>query len=190
MTTPHLRRTSSLLAALGLTAALALAACGDDDGDDADDTATGPAIEVVDAWARTSPIEATAGAAYMTILNRGDIDDALVAVSVDESVAGRAELHETRAAGADDGMDDASGGMGDDTETSGAAPTAPMMEMVRVDRIPVPAGGSTTLEPGGLHVMLLEMPAPLEEGTELELTLTFERAGELVVDAVVGDRAP
>lgn len=192
MTPRAMRRPVSLLAALGLGAALALAACGDDDDDDATGATSGPAIEVTDAWARTSPMAAAAGAAYMTIVNRGDIGDALVAVSVDESVAARAELHETRAAGADDGAGDAAGAMdtGGATSVSGAMPTAPMMEMVPVERIEVPAGGTTTLQPGGLHVMLLEMPAPLEEGSELELTLTFELAGDVVVDAIVGDRAP
>jgi hypothetical protein len=67
---------------------------------------------------------------------------------------------------------------------------APMMEMVPVERIEVPAGGATPLEPGGYHVMMLDLSEPLTDGAVIELTLTFEQAGEIVVDAVVGDGAP
>ena len=67
---------------------------------------------------------------------------------------------------------------------------APMMEMVPVDRIELPAGATASLQPGGYHVMLLDLVAPLAEGDQLELTLSFELAGEIVVTAVVGDGAP
>jgi copper(I)-binding protein len=174
-----------------MAAALAMAACGDDDDSDtaAGDTAGAPMIEVSDAWARTSPTMATAGAAYMEIANTGDAGDALVAVTVADTVAGRVELHESRAVTSDEGMDapttSGMGDMGDETSM-----TSPMMEMVPVERIDVPAGGTTSLEPGGYHVMLLDLAAPLENGEELELTLTFETAGDIAVTAVVADSAP
>jgi copper(I)-binding protein len=145
-------------------------------------------IEVIDAWARTSPTMTTAGAAYMTIANTGDADDALVAASVADTVAARVELHETRPVSSDESMGASStGGTGDMGDTS---MTAPMMEMMPVERIDVPAGGTTSLEPGGYHVMLLDLAAPLETGEELELTLTFEAAGDITVTAVVADSAP
>lgn len=179
---PAMRAAVALLAA----AALVLAACGDDDTDDAADTeAAAPAaeVEVTDAWARTSPRVANAGAVYMQIANGGDLDDALVGVSVEEAVAATAELHETAVVD-DDGMDD--DGMDDDDNGMDDG----MMEMRPVDRIDVPAGGSVTLEPGGHHVMLLELASPLEAGSTIEVTLVFAESGDQVVTVDVRDEAP
>ena len=77
---------------------------------------------------------------------------------------------------ADDMGDDMSGDMGD-----GA------MTMQEVESIPLPAGETVKLEPGGYHIMLLDLAEPLEEGMEFELTLTFEQAGELTVTVTVGE---
>lgn len=168
-----------------------LAACGSDD--DAGD-ATGE-IAVTGAWARTSPMMASMGASYMVITNSGAADDTLLAASVDSSVAATAEIHETRAVDDTSMDDDTSDDMhGTDemgtTPDDGSMPDAPMMEMVHIDRLDIPAGGSVTLEPGGYHVMLIDLAGPLAEGTELTITLTFERAGDLEVTAIVGDSAP
>jgi hypothetical protein len=46
------------------------------------------------------------------------------------------------------------------------------------------------LEPGGYHIMLLELAAPLEVGSTIDVTLTFEHAGQKVVSAEVRDTAP
>jgi copper(I)-binding protein len=178
------RRTVAALA-LGLAAAGLLGACGNDDDatevvDDAGE------IEVTGAWARTSPAMATAGAAYLEITNETETDDALVSASVDPSVAATVELHETSMAGGD--MDGGDADMGGDEGMDGG--DAPMMQMRPVDEIPVPAGATVALEPGGLHVMMLDLAEPLEIGSTIELTLTFEQAGEVVVTAEVRDSAP
>lgn len=171
------------LRVVAVLAALVLAACGG--------RATGGIdVAVDDVWARSSPSMAMAGAAYMTLTNGGDVDDALVEVAVSDTVAGRAELHETRPVGEGDGDGDHDGeGHGHDDDAHGDDHGS-MMEMVHVDRIPIPAGETVHLEPGGFHVMLLELAAPLEAGSEFELTLTFAEAGEVTVTAVVGDGAP
>jgi hypothetical protein len=132
--------------------AIAVAACGDDDG--------GNGLEIGDPWARTSAAVQNAGAAYMTI-SAGDVADVLVGVTVDSSVAGMAELHQST--------------MGDDG----------MMVMSPVESIAVPANGSVSLEPGGYHVMLMNLAAPLEAGAEFELTLEFETVGEMTVTVEV-----
>ncbi|MFM8267210.1 MAG: copper chaperone PCu(A)C, partial [Ilumatobacteraceae bacterium] len=64
------------------------------------------------------------------------------------------------------------------------------MSMQEVDSIPLPAGETVALEPGGSHIMLLGLTAPLEVGTTIELTLTLEEAGTVVVDVPVLDEAP
>ncbi|MFN7168084.1 MAG: copper chaperone PCu(A)C, partial [Pannonibacter sp.] len=48
--------------------------------------------------------------------------------------------------------------------------------------IPVPAGATVELKPGGLHVMFMDIKQPLKEGETLPITLTFEKAGTVTVD--------
>jgi hypothetical protein len=67
---------------------------------------------------------------------------------------------------------------------------APMMEMRPVEEIPVAAGELVALEPGGYHIMLLDLGEPLEVGDQFEVTLTFEQAGELDVTVEVRESAP
>ena len=59
-----------------------------------------------------------------------------------------------------------------------------------IDGLDLPAGTAVVLEPGGYHVMLLDLVAPLELGTEISLTLTFEQAGEQTVSVPVLAEAP
>lgn len=154
------------------------------------------AIELSDIWARTSPAVAGAGAVYVTIDNTGGLDDALTAVRVDPSIAMMAELHETVAVAAEAGASTAAGGMATSAPASEAMPMGTaagdmsMMEMRPVDRIVVPAYGSVMLAPGGYHIMLQDLVEPLTVGSTLDLTLTFETAGDRVVTASVRDMAP
>jgi copper(I)-binding protein len=115
-------------------------------------------IEVSDAWVRSSAMMDRAGAAYMVIANEGSQDDQLLRASSDAAAV--VELHESR-------------------EMNG------MMEMSPVTAIPVPAGGEAELAPGGLHIMLIDLTRELRPGDEVTLTLTFEKAGEITVRAVV-----
>lgn len=208
--TPQTRfRRSALRTGAAVLAATSLvAACGSDETtsnqDTTSTTAEAPAsvIEISGAWARTSPMMASRGAVYLTIANAGDLDDALLSASVDPAIAGSVEVHETvpaaeatetTAMGGD--MSTETTAMGGDMSTQttamgGDMPASEMMTMQEVDRIPVPAGGSVALEPGGYHIMLMDLVAPLEVGTTLTVTLTFEEAGEVVVTAEVRDTAP
>jgi hypothetical protein len=204
--TPHrpVRRALALLVATLATSSF-LAACGDDDepvtAEDAttttfDDVSPGEAIEVTGVWARTSASVATAGAVYLTITNGGDADDALLSASVDPSVAAKTEVHETVEAASDTMSTDTTMGEESSETTEGGDMSTEttmaggMMTMQPVDRIPVPAGESVALEPGGYHIMLMELAAPLEVGSTIEVTLVFEAAGEVVVTAEVRDVAP
>jgi copper(I)-binding protein len=98
------------------------------------------------------------GAAYLTIVNDGDGADRLVAIETD--VASSAEIHESRL-------------------TNGA------MSMQPVEAVDVPAGGRAIFEPGGMHVMLLDVEQDLTAGDTVELSLVFDGAGEQVVNAEV-----
>ena len=166
---PHRPTRRRAWATLALVAVLALfaAACGDDDDG-------GGALTASDVWARTSPAMADAGAVYMTL--ESDDGATVVGAAVDESVAARVELHETTMA--DGAMDDDAT---EDDHSDGA------MMMQPIDAIDVPAGGSVSLEPGGIHIMLLELAEPLEAGTSFDLTLILDDGEEHQVSVEVRD---
>ena len=60
-----------------------------------------------------------------------------------------------------------------------------MMGMHPVDRVDVPAGATVALAPGGYHLMIAGLTAPLQAGDRLELDLVFQRAGRIIVEADV-----
>jgi copper(I)-binding protein len=60
-----------------------------------------------------------------------------------------------------------------------------MMSMRQVTEIPVPADGSVALEPGGYHVMLLDLKQDLTAGQTVPVTLTFSSGATTTVDAEV-----
>ncbi len=115
-------------------------------------------LEIVHPWARASAGNAKNGAAYMTIENHGDVADRLLSAS--SPVAGAAELHTHI--------------MEDD-----------VMKMRPVEAIDLAPGASTKLAPGGLHIMLMGLTETLVEDSTFQMTLRFERAGEVTLDVVV-----
>ena len=148
----------------------------------ASDDAAGDDPLIVGAWARTSPAMTSAGAAYMQITSADG--DRLVAAEVDPAVAARVELHEMATMEmADDSMEEGDGSMAQGSET-------PMVMRELEDGVDLPAGEAVALEPGGYHVMLLDLPAPLEIGTTFDLTLKFEIAGTRTIGVEVRDVAP
>ncbi|NWJ48776.1 MAG: copper chaperone PCu(A)C [Chloroflexi bacterium] len=58
-------------------------------------------------------------------------------------------------------------------------------KMVLAETAPVPANGSLTLAPGGLHIMLIGVKQPLTVGQKVSVTLNFEKAGKVIVEAEV-----
>ncbi len=124
----------------------------------------GPQITVEGAWGRSSPKIATAGAFYMVIRNDGTESDKLV--SATSSACGMVELHESYM------MDN--GAMG--------------MRPVEGGVIEIPAGGSVELKVGGLHVMCMEKTADFNPGDSYQLTLVFEKSGEMVIDVEIREQ--
>jgi len=72
----------------------------------------------------------------------------------------------------------------DDTMPSGE------MTMREVEFVELPAGTTVELKPGGYHIMLIGLKAPLELGSTIQITLVFENAGEITVDVPVLEEAP
>lgn len=189
----HIKR----LAIAGLAlATFGLAACGDDDTSPSDTTAAADVqgeLLITGQWARTSPAATTMGAAYMTITS--PIDDVLLGASVDSSIAKSVELHEMVMASDDMPMDESDmdhSSMSDDTmghndmndDMSGE------MKMQQVMEIALPAGTAVELKPGGYHVMFIGLVNPLQTGDTIELTLTFQNAGEITISVPVLEEAP
>ncbi|TCI00308.1 copper chaperone PCu(A)C [Roseococcus sp. SYP-B2431] len=122
-------------------------------------------LALSNAWTRAAG-QGGQGAGFVTIRNSGAEADRLVAAS--SPAATRVELHTSLREG-------------------------DVMRMRPVENIPVPAGGSVTLAPGGLHLMLLGLTRPLAVGQTVPVTLRFERAGQVTVNLAVqaaGARAP
>ncbi|WP_319529325.1 copper chaperone PCu(A)C [uncultured Cohaesibacter sp.] len=116
------------------------------------------ALTISDPFARATAGQATAGGGFFTVMNDG-AEDRLIAAHAD--VAATTELHTHIHEG-------------------------DVMKMRQVDAIDVPANGSVELKPGGYHVMLMGLKAPLKQGETFPLHLTFEKAGELTIDVEVG----
>ncbi len=167
-----------------LLGASAMAACGGD--------ASG--VEVSGTWSRTSPAMSSAGVVYFDLSTAEG--DTLLGASVDSSIAAKAELHETVMAemGDDDSMDHEDMEDMDHeehmAEMENEGMPAGAMSMAPVESVALPKGETVSFMPGGLHLMLIDLVEPLEEGQEFELTLDFETGGEHVVKVKVQDSAP
>lgn len=122
--------------------------------------ADGMGLMIEDPYARSATSMSTSGAAFMAITNHSDTDDQLIAAATD--IAARVELHTH--------TEDENG----------------VMRMREVEGgIPIPAGETTVLQRGGLHVMLMGLTEGLKQGDEIDVTLTFENAGDMVVSIPV-----
>lgn len=117
---------------------------------------TSVGVTLEDPWVATTSGGATVGAGYVVINNPGPDLERLL--SAESPRAARVELHEMSMT--DDGV----------------------MQMRAVSAVDIPAGGSAALAPGGLHIMMFDITAPIAEGEEIPITLHFERQGD--VDAV------
>jgi copper(I)-binding protein len=115
-------------------------------------------LMVHDAYVRAVPPGTPNSAAFMSIHNAADGDHALVSAA--SPAAKVVELHTHT-------MEDG------------------MMKMRRIEKIDLPAGKRVSLEPGGLHVMLIGLTQPLKEGDKVDLTLRFDDGSEQRVSAPV-----
>jgi periplasmic copper chaperone A len=118
--------------------------------------------KVSDAWARPTVAGQSGGGGFLTIVG-GAAGDRLLAASAD--VSGTVELHTMRMDGN-------------------------VMRMHPVEAIEVPAGQTVRLAPGGLHVMFIDLKAPLKEGSSFPLRLRFEKGGEVTVPMKVQMNPP
>ena len=129
---------------------LALASCGGGDG-----------LLVADGWARPNPEVTDRAAIYLSIVNEGATEGAVVGASSERCDA--IEIHETVAAG-------------------------DIVEMKRLDEIVLPAGRAVEMEPGGLHLMCVGVTEALVEGDAFSLDVELQSGSLLQTSVVVEDR--
>jgi len=119
---------------------------------------TSKGVTVAHPWARATPGGARVGSVYLEVRAQRGRGDKLIAAR--SPVAGNAEIHSH-------------------VMEQGIA------KMRRVDAVAVPGGQSIVLQPSGYHIMLMDLKQPLNEGDLTKVTLVFEMAGEIEVDATV-----
>lgn len=100
-----------------------------------------------------------AAAAWMLITNDGTEDDRLVGGESD--IAKSTEIHEMK--------------LVDEVMQMSPLP----------DGLPIPAGQTVELKPGGYHIMFLGLTQDVLPNTTYKLTLTFEKAGEVELEVPV-----
>lgn len=127
--------------------------------------AAGGELSISDAWVKATDgaEDSTMTAAFGVLQNT--TDKPLTIVSATNSASSHTELHEMA-------MD------------NGAMVMRPI-----AGGIPVPAGGTTTLGPGGLHVMIMDVAEPIKAGDDVTVTLTADDGSTLEFTALAKDFA-
>lgn len=121
-------------------------------------SAFGDSALTAEAWIPAAPPMSMSHAAYVTLQNADTVPRVLTTVS--SEIYGMAHLHESK-------------------ETAG------MATMAMLHQIEIPAGGTLTMEPGALHVMLMHPKTTVVAGDRVALTLTFANGEVVLVDAIV-----
>jgi len=112
-------------------------------------------IVISQPWSRATPPGAQIGAGYLVITNKGSTPDRFVGGTT--PAAGKIEIHEM-------------------TTKDGVMTMRPVSGGVTIE-----PGKSVTLAPGGYHLMFTGLKAPLKQGSKLNATLEFEKAGKVDV---------
>ncbi len=113
-------------------------------------------IEVSDPYVRMVPPTAPASAAFMGLKNTSDKNHALVAAKayINKTTELHTHIH-------DNGV----------------------MRMRQVQKIDLPAGQLTELKPGGFHIMLIGLNAPVEKDQTIKIDLTFDDGSTKTIEA-------
>lgn len=115
-------------------------------------------LSVVEPYVRLAPPNAMATGAFMVIRNSGD--KAVSITKAENPVSRVTELHTHLNEGG-------------------------VMKMRPVPSIEVPAKGEAVLKPGSLHLMLIDLKAPMQEGEVVPITLTLGDGSRKQLDAKV-----
>lgn len=172
----------------GLIIVFALSACGGATGG-----SSGAGISVGEPWVRAALVsvasDTTAASAKASAMSGHDMGGAEETIDTDGAVS--AGYMTLRNAGSEaDRLLEASSDAAGDVQMHTSEMKNNVMSMRRVQAIDVPAGETVAIGPGGYHLMLVDLKRDLVAGETVKLTLRFERAGTVEVDALVRDAAP
>ncbi len=120
-------------------------------------------VSVVDPYVRLAPPGAQATGAFMVLKNAGDKD--VKVVKADNSASKITQLH-------------------NHVNDNG------VMKMRQVPAIDIKAKGEAVLQPGGLHVMMIDLKGPMAEGDKVAITLGFDDGSSKQIDATVRKIVP
>ncbi len=112
-------------------------------------------------WSRPTAPGIPMGVAYLSITNNGTEPDALIGASSPDAAS--VQFHQT-------------------TISEGMARMRPLGE------VPIAPGATVKIGPGGIHLMLVDLKAPLEAGKLVPLVLEFRKAGKITVELAVESR--
>jgi len=115
-------------------------------------------IRIGHIWARATPPGATAAAIYVPLLNNGKETDSLIGAL--SELASKIEIHQ-------------------DTNDNG------IMKMQKLDSVVLEPNKPVSLRPNGIHLMVFGLKQQLKEGGMFPLTLQFEKAGSIKVEAMI-----
>ena len=115
-------------------------------------------VTVENAYVRAVPPVVQTSAAFMTLRSSDDQERFLVGAETPAAVSAELHMHTS-----DDGV----------------------MRMRHIPHIHLPPGNAVTLQPGGLHIMLFDLKAPLAVGDQVPITLIFEDGSTEAVNAEV-----
>jgi len=110
-------------------------------------------VQIENAYTRSTVPGQMAAGGFMKIENKGAVDQL---ISASSPVASEVQLHEMSMEGN-------------------------VMKMRQVKEVVVPAGGAVELKPGGMHLMFMNIKAPLTAGETVPVKLKFAKAGEVEV---------
>lgn len=145
--------------ALGWDPVVSLGEGGADAHAHAQDGVTVGDLMISGAFTRATLPNAPVGGGYVTITNTGDEADRLL---------------------------DAQSSFSPDVQIHEMAVVNDVMQMSQLpDGLEIPAGETVTLEPGGLHLMFMDISQPFVEGETVPVTLSFERAGDVEIELAV-----
>lgn len=121
--------------------------------------AGGEDLVIEDAWSRASIGTSRPGVAYMTLRNTGA--DPVVVTGLRTDLAMMPMIHVTT------------------TDAQGVT------RMSHMEAVEIAAGDTVALEPGGLHVMLMDLQRPMVEGESYTLSVIFADGAETTVDVPI-----
>jgi periplasmic copper chaperone A len=114
-------------------------------------------IQIFEPWVLVAKAGGTTGA-FMLIKNTGSQPDKLLKVECMASMM--TGIHETKMVG-------------------------DVMQMSEIPALEIPANGQVELKSGSYHVMMMNISQDLNEGGKMKMTLTFEKAGPLEIEATI-----